>query len=199
MKRSPVVRIAGWCAALALAAPVFAQDIYKWLDAQGVVHYSDAPPPGASPAKIETVGPKLSSVPANPVRAAAGDGASRLEDRIAELERELAQARGGRIEQAHVDDEALLRWKQQCERDRRVDCEEAALAPYPPPGWISRPLRPYAVAVQRPMQGIGPGPGRDIGATYTAPPATRPPVLAHPVRHSSSGPRSLGKVAARLR
>lgn len=44
-------------AALLLVAPLVAAQAYKWTDANGTVHYSDAPPPtGTSYKKVTTTG-----------------------------------------------------------------------------------------------------------------------------------------------
>ncbi len=44
------------CLLLLAAMPVSAQQIYKWTDASGQVHYSDQPPPTAARANAEVVG-----------------------------------------------------------------------------------------------------------------------------------------------
>ena len=56
--------------ALLLAAPLVAAQAYKWTDAKGTVHYSDAPPPqGTKYSKVTTSGavePLASPEPAVP-------------------------------------------------------------------------------------------------------------------------------------
>lgn len=52
--------------------------VYKWVDAEGHVHFSDAPPPGANPADAETlVIPKSPAyeAPAQPAVASAAAAA----------------------------------------------------------------------------------------------------------------------------
>ena len=55
--------------ALLLVAPLAAAQAYKWTDANGTVHYSDAPPPqGTKYNKVTTsgsVGPQSASEPTN--------------------------------------------------------------------------------------------------------------------------------------
>lgn len=47
-------RLLSIVAVLAMTAPVHA-DIYKWVDENGKVHYSDQPPPAAKPAEISKI------------------------------------------------------------------------------------------------------------------------------------------------
>jgi len=42
---SRTIRLSMGLAALLLALPAFAGQVYQWKDAQGVTHYSDSPPP----------------------------------------------------------------------------------------------------------------------------------------------------------
>lgn len=65
------------CAALATAATAFAQ-AYRWVDEDGVVHYSDRPQPGAERVELETAPGVEMRVPrrsATPREAAAEDDA----------------------------------------------------------------------------------------------------------------------------
>jgi hypothetical protein len=48
---------------LLTAADVAAQSYYKWVDAQGVTHYGDQPPPAAKSHKIELRGGQAASAP----------------------------------------------------------------------------------------------------------------------------------------
>lgn len=89
-----------FAAALAMpAAMLFSQAAqaaqWKWLDAQGVVHYSDIPPPASVPARsilqrpTQTVMPtpaaaSTSSPPSAPTSAKQQQAASELEKKIAE-------------------------------------------------------------------------------------------------------------------
>jgi len=60
--------------------PVHAAEVYRWVDEQGKVHFSDTPPPGMATESEEVRGPQASSTPrANmpepaPEPAAAGNG-----------------------------------------------------------------------------------------------------------------------------
>jgi uncharacterized protein DUF4124 len=52
MKTLPVI---GWIAAFAAMTtfPVFAQQMYKWVDDKGITHYTDAPPPDGRASKVD--------------------------------------------------------------------------------------------------------------------------------------------------
>ncbi|GAB3348502.1 DUF4124 domain-containing protein [Lysobacter tyrosinilyticus] len=55
--------------ALALALPAFAGKVYQWKDANGVTHYSDAPPPaqqGVQHRQLKDKGPVLAQIGAKP-------------------------------------------------------------------------------------------------------------------------------------
>lgn len=67
--------------ALLLVAPLVAAQAYKWKDANGTVHYSDAPPPqGTKYNKVTTTGsvePLAQPAPAATNETGAGDGAAK--------------------------------------------------------------------------------------------------------------------------
>ena len=52
--RKQVSRIprAALCAGLLLAGGVMARDVYRWVDAQGMVHYTDQPPTGSAASRV---------------------------------------------------------------------------------------------------------------------------------------------------
>jgi hypothetical protein len=58
------------CALAALAAGTVSAETYKWVDAQGQVHYSDRPPPSGSAEKVELLPAQTYRAP--PARKAAG-------------------------------------------------------------------------------------------------------------------------------
>ncbi len=72
------------CAALLLAAPNLASRIYKWVDENGVTHYSETKPAGQE-------AEELSSRSRPSVEAADGDDCSSLVCRAARLESERKQ------------------------------------------------------------------------------------------------------------
>jgi len=162
--RWPFVLPASALAACAVAMGAFASDVYRWVDANGTVHYSDSPPQGGDAAKARIVPQRVSTVPM-PLPSESALRRSEAE-RIATLERELADERASRAAQARADEDAYRRWLEQCERDRRVDCDEtlALAVPYPVTRFGVRPGFPY---FKRPahLPRIGPGPA-GIGATY---------------------------------
>lgn len=91
-------RVACFPVALALALPGagVAADMYRWVDANGVVNYSNVPPPAHVKAtRIADTEPTVSVIPP-PERAPEARSADRvaaLERRIGQLEDELAQLR----------------------------------------------------------------------------------------------------------
>lgn len=66
---SDAMRVALLVLALTLTAPLHAQ-IYKWVDAKGVTHYSDKPPAGHQ-ARTQLVEERISVVPSDPALSAA--------------------------------------------------------------------------------------------------------------------------------
>jgi hypothetical protein len=67
--RLAVDRLALLLCASAVVAPLHAQ-VYKWVDAKGVTHYSDKPPSGKQ-AKVQVVEERLSIIPSDPALSAA--------------------------------------------------------------------------------------------------------------------------------
>jgi Domain of unknown function (DUF4124) len=107
------------------AAPAWADTIYKWVDEQGTVHYSNARPAKPSQKAEVVVEDRVSTIQAAPAFAPAA--ASRPETeflarRVDRLERELAAQRqaaqavdtDARAEQAAYD---------RCRAERRIDCD----------------------------------------------------------------------------
>ena len=60
---------------LALSATAMASQVYKWVDAQGVTHFSSQPPQGQQATSINTAAPP----PAKPVEAAEPDATPTFE------------------------------------------------------------------------------------------------------------------------
>jgi hypothetical protein len=93
------IRLLLGLAALLVALPTFAAKVYQWKDAQGVTHYSDAPPPsqqgvrnrdvrGERPAAAAAA--STEPVPADPVRLTPGED----NPNCATYRKNLAQLRG---------------------------------------------------------------------------------------------------------
>jgi Domain of unknown function (DUF4124) len=60
-----MLRLLALCLLLCAAAPLGAQT-YKWVDENGVVNYSNAPPPGAAGATANAVEDRVSTIPSDP-------------------------------------------------------------------------------------------------------------------------------------
>ena len=102
------------CAALLVALPVSAQQIYKWTDAQGQVHYTTEPPPGgAKPQKSLAVPPSLAP-------AASGNGKASAPKSFAEKELEFRQRRIA-AEEAR----AKQAQEQAAQKDKQQNCQQA--------------------------------------------------------------------------
>lgn len=79
-------RIIALCALLA-CLPAEAQQVYRWVDGNGRVQYSDKPPPGVKAAAVQS---RISSYSGTPtVTGSVSAGATRLngysEDRLAQM------------------------------------------------------------------------------------------------------------------
>ena len=171
------------------AAPVAGQQVYKWVDETGRVHYSNSPPPsGAARGSVQSVAPKVSTMPAPTIdQDAARDRREQdLQRRVDQLEREqAAQQRAPATpsqSSAAAEAEAVRQWREQCRANRGTDCEGTpyyepsygSYYPYPP---VVRPPvgnRPGFPSVVPPGYTVGPGPGGVGGAYVPMPPPPRP-------------------------
>lgn len=98
-------------AVLALLALPAYSELYKWVDSQGKVHYSDTPPPGgAQKAKILQA---PSPGPAAPAAVPSGGGARSIAEQELEFKKRQVEAAE---KQAKADQEAKV---------RRINCERA--------------------------------------------------------------------------
>ncbi|MCL4801507.1 MAG: DUF4124 domain-containing protein [Burkholderiales bacterium] len=178
----------GW---LSLSDPTTAQEstIYKWRDANGVVHYSNSPPPkGTDATVLDQRNSKVSVVPAiqAPADAAAGAGAgadTQLQNRVQRLERELEDERRSQAAAAQAQSDAYQRWREECLKQRRLDCDDPAAVPtevygYPAPPVvrppIARPPKPPP-STAPPGYIVGPGPAGIGGQYVPAPPKPQQP------------------------
>jgi len=173
--------------ALLVIAPASAQQsgIYKWKDEKGVVHYSNTPPPeGTKATVLDESKSKVSVVPAIQMPAQPAAGAdSQLKNRVQRLERELEDERRGQAAASQAQSEAYQRWREECLKQRRLDCDDpsAAASPiygYPappvvrPPG--TRPPRPDSPSAVPPGYTVGPGPAGIGGQYVPLPPRPQP-------------------------
>ena len=176
--------IMSYCAALALvvgAGAVGATTVYKWTDDKGVTNYTTDPPPGARKAVAVNAAPALEN------RNYAGDEEARywrernLRESVRDLEemrlrRETeAERQGGMRRQAasatqaaSADDERRRLAREQCLRERRVDCDGGGYAGgyyYPPVVVLRAPRQTIQQAAPFPVTGpaIGPQPGTIAG------------------------------------
>lgn len=185
--------ISGLATALAIAAALLAPTwsalaatVYKWVDEKGVVNYSTAPPPAARNTVAINAAPALESVGLS-----ASDEEARYwrEKRQREtlresrdyqdlrLRRETEELRQSQIRQqmqlaaqtASADDERRRQAREQCLRERRVDCDGGGIANYSPyypaPVVVRAPRQTIQQAAPFPVSGsgIGPAPGTIAG------------------------------------
>lgn len=88
--RKATVAVLAW---LGVVGPVTAAEFYKWVDAQGVVHYTTTPPPGQEAKTVKT-DPRVPEpvVPVDPEAEAKAEEAAAMA--AAEAVRRCAQSRG---------------------------------------------------------------------------------------------------------
>lgn len=175
--------------ALLASMPASAQQsgIYKWKDEKGVVHYSNTPPPeGTKATVLDESKSKVSVVPGvqAPAPPPAGSDAQ-LQNRVQRLERELEDERRSQAAASQAQSDAYQRWREECLKQRRLDCDDptAAVSPIygypappivrPPPGQRppgqrppgQRPQPPDYPSAVPPGYTVGPGPA-GIGGQY---------------------------------
>lgn len=116
-------------ALLALAAAAAQAGVYKWVDANGKVTYSDTPPPDQGKAKLVEDKMSVYTPPAEEKRTADPD--ARWRSRVASLEQDVARARGNAQDQRRAAEDRSRMEYERCVRDRRTDCEDVlrGLAP----------------------------------------------------------------------
>jgi hypothetical protein len=123
--RTLVSRPALLAAALLVALPAGAE-MYKWVDDNGVVTYSDTPPTSKQPKKVEAVAERVSvyTPDAQINKAMAAD--PRRDAKIASLERQLEAERrakaGTQPTRAGASERQAAAY-QRCVSERGVDCE----------------------------------------------------------------------------
>jgi hypothetical protein len=112
------------------ALPAAGNPVYKWVDEAGVVNYSGHPPPGRNlkTSVIDSANSKVSSY--DPVSAGV-DAKSQLRrnseylrNRADQLQRELDGLNYARQSAADAAAKAKRRRLEQCQLQRRVDCDE---------------------------------------------------------------------------
>ncbi|CAN0134988.1 unnamed protein product, partial [Phaeothamnion confervicola] len=122
-----VLRLALLAAALGTAMPA-AAEMYKWVDENGVVTYSNTPPPAAKqPKKVESVAERVSVYTPDAQLNSAMQSASHGDRRkVASLEKELETERRARAraEQAtRKEQDRKSAAYERCVAARGVDCD----------------------------------------------------------------------------
>ncbi|MBL8383025.1 MAG: DUF4124 domain-containing protein [Burkholderiales bacterium] len=182
-------------AAAALAPFAHAGTVYKWTDARGVVNYSTAPPPEAQRlVRVDTT-PAVAAAGAASDTESAASHERRLREQMQQIDtlrqaRELAQAREQQqrhemqlARQAADTEEARRRLaREQCLRERRIDCDAAPGVAYvPAPVVVVRRAPPQNIRQVSPFPvsgpSLGPAPGTIAGTqAQLAPFRAAPPV-----------------------
>ena len=114
---------------LTVALPASAQsEIYRWVDARGVVNYANKPPAqGTQVTRIDTRESRVSVIPvaASVARASAAPSTSAMA-----LTSAPTSFPSG-IDRLTVDNlQAALDWRERCFAERRVDCASPTAATY---------------------------------------------------------------------
>jgi hypothetical protein len=150
------------------AAPAWADAIYKWVDAQGTVHYSNTKPSQTAEVLAED---RVSTIQSEPAFARTPAGASRAETdflarRVERLERELAAQRQAAQYADAADTRAMQAAYDRCLAERRVDCDGGYGSPYVVVTAPLLPVRRHLVRTSRfhPVRGIT---GRTAGNVVT--------------------------------
>ena len=125
MRRSPVSRpilALAWAGAM-LASSGSVAEIYKWVDQKGVTNYSSTPPATGKARTLDPAETTVSVYQAPPPQEPARRLDAMLRRRIAMLEDQLQAERLARLAQqaSYRTDAGLAR--EQCVRERRVDCD----------------------------------------------------------------------------
>ena len=144
------MRVALLVVALTVTAPVHGQ-IYKWVDAKGVTHYSDKPPAGQQ-AKTQIVEERLSVIPSDPALLAATSAMRAQGARQAEL----AQAEWLQRQRLMLAAQSLPAYSGDC--GYRMDCE----SPYPYGYGYGYPYAPFVSRPPRPPRPPHHGPPRPM-------------------------------------
>lgn len=164
-------------AGLAVPVPPASAQVYKWVDENGVTHYSDqAPAKGKSAKKAEIVADRISLYSPGPylVPVSYSKSDPALNNRVEALERQLLAEREGRESMAAA--QASFAAYERCRADRRVDCEAYGdlYPPYAGPIVVARarhrhpfPARGISLTGVTAGNAVGPGiiPGNFNGPT----------------------------------
>lgn len=171
---------AALAAAVGVVAPAAASTVYKWTDARGVVNYSTTPPPDATRPVAITTAPATDARDLAAAEEARYWRERRQRESIMEL-RELERTRLTREteelrqlqirQQMHLasqgvlsDDERRRLAREQCLRERRVDCDTASVTGgYIVPAIVRAPRQSIHQAAPFPVAGGSPLTGSIAG------------------------------------
>jgi hypothetical protein len=120
---------AAWAFLLGSAA-VPAEGVYRWVDAQGLVHYGDHPPPGV---QVETIPLVPAPLPGN------AEAAQSIQDYVRTIDERNAE-RDREAEQKRQDQRQENARKAQCEisRAQRLRLQRPQLREFQPDGSVRR-------------------------------------------------------------
>lgn len=188
-------RLALLAAALVAAMPASAE-MYKWVDDNGVVTYSNTPPTARQPKKIEAVPERVSVYTPDAELSKAMSPEAKRDAKISKLEKQLEAERRARqsATQAHraTPTERQSAAYERCVADRGVDCDAirngasasyGAGYPYVVVGARTPPV-PFAVlSTPNSVVGINPAPPVGISTAPKVGISTAPKVGAEPPRN----------------
>jgi len=126
-------------AAILACTPAQADDVYRWVDANGVTNYSSTPPAKmAAGSKLDVVAPRVSVYTPEAAAQGAAIGANPQADRVRDnriqrLEQALDADRQARQHAAAADARAAQAAHDQCAAQGYADCDAYGVyLPYPP-------------------------------------------------------------------
>ena len=167
-------RAALLAAALLVALPA-AAEMYKWVDDNGVVTYSNTPPPGKQSKQVEAVPDRVSVYSPDAELSKAMSPEAKRDAKISKLEKQLEAERRARSAPAQASrpapSERQLAAYERCIADRGVDCEAirngqsasyGAGYPHVVVG-VHTPAVPFAV-ISTPTSVVGVNPAPPVGA-----------------------------------
>lgn len=173
--------------------------MYKWVDDNGVVTYSNTPPPGKQSKKVEAVPDRVSVYSPDAELSKAMSPEAKRDAKISKLEKQLEAERRARNTPAQssrpAPSERQLAAYERCIADRGVDCEAirngqsaAYGAGYPHIVVGGRtPAPPFAViSTPNSVIGVNPAPPAGISTTPPVGVSTAPPVGGQPAGRTRS-------------
>ena len=179
-----IFRTAAGLLALAVSAAAPAQTIYKWVDERGVVNYGNADVPKTREVSVVDTTPQVASQPVAkmrdaPTRPARLSDADMLREELMRSREEIARLRQNAAPGAKSNSgrgtESFATWREECEQQRRADCDEATYAAQNQAGAISRQpaaaRQPVSYVPKPILNKPEPGTVQIAGASRTVPQA----------------------------